>query len=802
MSDCSPAEIASSIVDEIKKELKGDDLVEELSLKISEIVYSRLNAPQVETESLTSNNHWLKGEDYYVCSPCMKFSDCSEAPSNLKKFHKKIFGYVKTNQTTSHLNRSIKEHNENELHKWCVHKACQSDAELKNVENENKKVGRQIIRNGLFCLNNSLSSHDFVKLNDKDNLTEGLTSATKNDSTAEYFKIRELAYKSQNKRMHNFFQTVKSAAVTLDKVTTTYSYQVILTFFFKDGKIYVFLNKVDRLHTDDYDAVGTAKKVVQVLKETLGLTTMEVATKVKHFIYDGVYSTPEERVKGGGCLSLIYYFADEVGLQRGDVTGEWDKGHKLQLMYADVFKLSADIRETLQFIFDSMKGFTSGQGASLFQETAEKLNQAYLKCQKPQVTRFVRAVLRAIHASLFNLPVLSAVAANELKANLQAKDNTAAKAAQKTLDSLTNGKNLAMVVGLGQILEGYAEVSLQSQSSCSFPTTVLKATDKARTQLEKYSENWYWEEKPLKLSGIGSPKKLIDNLLLGTYKPYATEAILKRHAAWNSIGSESTKTINEIQNQLEENEVDTSNTTPIEIMPKFGTGEIVVTDFDTDIKAKVEQKLSKICKSLVEAFDLRMKTTELQSATLNIFDSKPPENEVTIQDLENLISLIPGPSSAGYSAAECLPGYQSWRALLNKEFQRDSTMTLEKLWEIFVKKYKNTFENCIDLFEDLHIRTMSEAMAETVGSMMNTAISRGRNPHPLNLSIELCLRFNLPPLHCLNNLIDEIYEQRKVEYIRRLDSKRPDKLISSACSAAIYNFRENQSSHLPTDLWE
>ena len=101
---------------------------------------------------------------------------------------------------------------------------------------------------------------------------------------------------------------------------------------------------------------------------------------------------------------------------------------------------------------------------------------------------------------------------------------------------------------------------------------------------------------------------------------------------------------------------------------------------------------------------------------------------------------------------------------------------------------------------------MSEAMAETVGSMMGAAIARGRNPHPINLSKELCLRFNIPPLHCLNDFIEDIYIQRKkenAEYTCRISSKRPDKLISSASSAAIHNFREKQASasHLPIDIW-
>ena len=89
---------------------------------------------------------------------------------------------------------------------------------------------------------------------------------------------------------------------------------------------------------------------------------------------------------------------------------------------------------------------------------------------------------------------------------------------------------------------------------------------------------------------------------------------------------------------------------------------------------------------------------------------------------------------------------------------------------------------------------------------MNAAIEKDLNPRPFDLSVEICLRFNLRPLRCLNDLIDEIFEQRQkdnAEYIRRLDSRRPDMLVSSICSASIHNFRENQSasSHLPVEIW-
>ena len=54
-----------------------------------------------------------------------------------------------------------------------------------------------------------MSSHDFVKLNDKDNMIETIQSATKNDSQAEFFKIRELVNACMTKNIHNVFKSVK-----------------------------------------------------------------------------------------------------------------------------------------------------------------------------------------------------------------------------------------------------------------------------------------------------------------------------------------------------------------------------------------------------------------------------------------------------------------------------------------------------------------------------------------------------------------------------------------------------------------
>ena len=91
------------------------------------------------------------------------------------------------------------------------------------------------------------------------------------------------------------------------------------------------LNKLTILNLDDYDSEGTARMVVDTLISTLGYSRTQLSNTLRHVSYDGVYASPEERVAGGGCLSLVDNVIDVLGLAKGDITGIWDTGHNLQV---------------------------------------------------------------------------------------------------------------------------------------------------------------------------------------------------------------------------------------------------------------------------------------------------------------------------------------------------------------------------------------------------------------------------------------------------------------------------------------
>ena len=78
---------------------------------------------------------------------------------------------------------------------------------------------------------------------------------------------------SSNLNKQFFKKQVEFLAVTLDKVTQSHtSYMVIMSHFMLEGQLFVNLNSVYKLHTDDYSAEETTKMVLRVLCETTGLS--------------------------------------------------------------------------------------------------------------------------------------------------------------------------------------------------------------------------------------------------------------------------------------------------------------------------------------------------------------------------------------------------------------------------------------------------------------------------------------------------------------------------------------------------
>ena len=68
-------------------------------------------------------------------------------------------------------------------------------------------------------------------------------------------------------------------------------------------------------------------------------------------------------------------------------------------------------------------------------------------------------------------------------------------------------------------------------------------------------------------------------------------------------------------------------------------------------------------------------------------------------------------------------------------------------------------------------RKISEAICESIGSMMDTHSTRDYNIGPKNFSNKMILRVDLGPLHLMGNLIDEILASDNTKLYVRIEKR-------------------------------
>ena len=237
-------------------------------------------------------------------------------------------------RTLNILDKVCRRHEKTNIHIWCEMKEKKELEKKKSFEERNEEAGLEVIRTAIKVMKRGGGSADFLADLDLLSLTPGVVYAVKNNSRDAFFEIRDSTFEVVVQKMQKFFRdNIKNITASLDKVRVNHvSYTVLITYFFWDGILHCVLNELTILSLDDYDSQGTARMVVESLTRTLGYSRTQLANVLRHFAYDGVYASPEERVAGGGCLSLVENVTEELGLVRGDISGVWDTGHNLQVI--------------------------------------------------------------------------------------------------------------------------------------------------------------------------------------------------------------------------------------------------------------------------------------------------------------------------------------------------------------------------------------------------------------------------------------------------------------------------------------
>ena len=368
------------------------------------------------------------------CKPCMKFKNSDDVPAPLKGDRKGSFGFINKEQLKSKVLRSVAKHESSELHAWCVLMAEKERKDNLDQREKNIKIGGQIVRNAVFCLKRGMSPRDFIALNDKDCLTEDLEVATKNDSHHEFKKLRGYVKDEIDQRIKVIIAGCDKLSITLDKVTVArHSYMVYLTFFFYNGKIHSYLNELRKMNIEDYDTDGTARMTIEVMTRTLGISEKKFSQLIKHFSYDGVFADKEERVSGGGCLQLRKTMEELLGKDEGDLLGDWEPAHKLEIIFHKVLVHNAKVENNITVFADIQKEYKIGKKASQFEDMAAACCFLTLKNKTYQKTRFVRSLLRVLTTGLTNTPTFVALLSDLMRKALGNNNNIEVKSLERKI---------------------------------------------------------------------------------------------------------------------------------------------------------------------------------------------------------------------------------------------------------------------------------------------------------------------------------------------------------------------------------
>ena len=100
------------------------------------------------------------------------------------------------------------------------------------------------------------------------------------------------------------------------------------------------------------------------------------------------------------------------------------------------------------------------------------------------------------------------------------------------------------------------------------------------------------------------------------------------------------------------------------------------------------------------------------------------------------------------------------------------------------------------------IRVTSEAICETAGSMMNQHCGKNRFLQPENFNIEMYLKFNLGPLHLLDNFVKEILASDSTKSYLRKEQAKISRLVTNDLNKSAAMETIEKKSHFPTSFWQ
>ena len=814
----NPDNVGQVVKRELLNALSGvgeyKEIFAETLTKISKTIAEKVKEKSAEDDAVeklnTLEDYWYGGENFMSCQPCVKYKNNENVPAAIKSDKKGNFGFVTKDQLKRKMMRSILKHEKSDLHKWCVLEAEKELKEKMDERERNVKIGEKIVRNVIFCVKKGMSPRDFIGLNEKDGLAE-LDIATKNDSRKEFKRIRGYVKDEIDNKIKEIIKSCDKISITLDKVTVArHSYMVYITFFFYEGKIHSYLNEIRKMNVEDYDSEGTARMTIEVMMRTLGISEARFSRLIKHFSYDGVFADKEERVSGGGCLQLRKNMEEQLGKDEGDLQGDWEPAHKLEIIFHKVLVYNKYVEANINLYSSIQKEYKVGKKSSQFSDIASECCFLTLKNKVLQKTRFVRSWLRVMTTGLVNTPTFVALFSKEMREALYNNNNTEAKRLEKMIKNLTSPRNILLALGLCQILDLYSRCSVLVQRSDCFPVTTWQEIRALQLSIDMLAQQWQWKESNLVFGEVGNPAGHIRRIKEeGKYIPFVKQKYVR-------MNRKMLEEQHDVEGFLSRNEDDEdSDEEDVEEM----AGSVPVEGFTEVVLADVEKILSKLSKDLsVKMKEMLVQSTYQKKVTdafgaIHRFDLDEADIQRAFGMLEELVDSFPACDRDAFDIRAALPGFIHWDKYQSQHRlnSKGKIISIEENWVDFVKlsntEGRNEFKK---LFEYCMVDVMSEAMAENVGSVMTHHLGSGsRNTLlPVNLNCEISIRCNLGPLHMLESVVKSVVMRRidedQVLYKRALDGKRPymlKALVNTSSSIHTYREEEKKKAHLPLSIW-
>ena len=136
------------------------------------------------------------------------------------------------------------------------------------------------------------------------------------------------------------------------------------------------------------------------------------------------------------------------------------------------------------------------------------------------------------------------------------------------------------------------------------------------------------------------------------------------------------------------------------------------------------------------------------------------------QKVTDICSKLEGPFKTKFynstAIDDIMTGYNLFMRFTSQQKSAQRDIRVEDVYKKFWLRHKDVAETTTfrEFFEFAQAKSYSEAMCESIGSIMNMATAKGRNLHPANFGKEIFVRFNLPPMHVLHQrFIPEIFKE-------------------------------------------